>query len=76
MSCLYNAASKENLSVKVNCVLMKGVNDDELENFVNIVKDVNISMRFIEMMPFDGNKVKTTKFERHGLLFVLLLLLL
>lgn len=42
-------------SVKVNVVLMRGVNDDELLDFVRYAKDRPLNMRFIEFMPFDGN---------------------
>jgi len=41
--------------VKVNCVVMRGLNDDELPAFVKWTKDVPIQIRFIEYMPFDGN---------------------
>ena len=41
--------------VKVNVVVMKGVNDDELMDFVELTRDKNINVRFIEYMPFDGN---------------------
>ena len=41
--------------VKVNCVVQRGVNDDELANFVELTKDGPLEIRFIEFMPFDGN---------------------
>jgi len=41
--------------VKVNCVLMKGFNDDEIFDFIEFTKDKNIYLRFIEYMPFDDN---------------------
>ena len=47
--------------VKVNVVLMRGVNDDELLDFVAMTKDDPINVRFIEYMPFDGNKWETQK---------------
>lgn len=47
--------------VKVNCVVMRGLNEDEILNFVDITKDKNIDVRFIEYMPFDGNKWNTKK---------------
>jgi sulfatase maturation enzyme AslB (radical SAM superfamily) len=47
--------------VKVNVVLMRGVNDDELLDFVAMTKDDPINVRFIEYMPFDGNKWETRK---------------
>ncbi|XP_068795667.1 molybdenum cofactor biosynthesis protein 1 isoform X2 [Struthio camelus] len=42
--------------VKVNCVVMRGFNEDELLGFVNFTKDLPLDVRFIEYMPFDGNK--------------------
>jgi cyclic pyranopterin phosphate synthase len=47
--------------VKINCVLMRGLNDDELCDFVALTKDRNLDVRFIEYMPFDGNKWNTKK---------------
>jgi len=46
----------EGFNVKVNAVLMKGFNDNEIIDFINFTKDLPISVRFIEFMPFDGNK--------------------
>lgn len=48
--------------VKVNCVVMKGVNDDELLDFVAWTKESNVEIRFIEYMPFDGNMWNDDKF--------------
>lgn len=42
--------------VKVNCVLMRGFNDDEICDFVQLTEDRNLDIRFIEYMPFTGNK--------------------
>ena len=47
---------EEDFEVKVNVVLMKGFNDNEIIDFINLTKDLPISIRFIEFMPFDGNK--------------------
>jgi len=52
---------KEGFKVKINAVLMKGVNDDEIIDFINFTKDLPISVRFIEFMPFDGNKWDLSK---------------
>ena len=40
---------------------MKGFNDNEIIDFINFTKDLPISMRFIEFMPFDGNKWDMSK---------------
>jgi len=44
--------------LKVNVVAMKGVNDDELADFVAWGADNNVHVRFIEFMPFLGNEWK------------------
>ncbi|EEF50222.1 molybdopterin cofactor synthesis protein A, putative [Ricinus communis] len=41
--------------VKVNCVVMRGFNDDEICDFVELTRNRPINIRFIEFMPFDGN---------------------
>lgn len=47
---------KEGFNIKINAVLMRGVNDDEIIDFINLTKELPVSVRFIEFMPFDGNK--------------------
>lgn len=42
--------------VKLNTVLIKGVNDDEITDFIDHTRDRNVHIRFIEFMPFDGNR--------------------
>jgi len=42
--------------VKVNCVVMRGLNENELIDFVGWTEHKDIEIRFIEYMPFDGNK--------------------
>eukprot|EP00041_Stephanoeca_diplocostata_P012194 m.203538 g.203538 ORF g.203538 m.203538 type:complete len:677 (+) comp18852_c0_seq1:192-2222(+) len=49
-------------SVKVNCVVMKNFNADELCDFVELTRDKPIDVRFIEYMPFDGNKWNHDRF--------------
>ncbi|KAL4458905.1 hypothetical protein ABPG75_013770 [Micractinium tetrahymenae] len=41
--------------VKVNVVVMRGVNEDEVPAFVELTRGVPVNVRFIEYMPFDGN---------------------
>lgn len=48
-------------NIKINAVLIKGMNDDEVIDFIEYTKDKNLSIRFIEFMPFDGNKWNTEK---------------
>ncbi len=46
------AALKYNFTpVKINTVLMKGINDDELYNFIDFIKEYPLHLRFIELMP-------------------------
>jgi cyclic pyranopterin phosphate synthase len=40
--------------VKVNCVVMRGYNDDELLDFVRLGREENFQIRFIEYMPLDA----------------------
>ncbi|XP_046992646.1 molybdenum cofactor biosynthesis protein 1-like [Schistocerca americana] len=42
--------------VKINCVVMRGFNEDEVCSFVELTKEKNVDVRFIEYMPFSGNK--------------------
>ncbi|NWV07526.1 MOCS1 protein, partial [Ptilonorhynchus violaceus] len=42
------------LYLQVNCVVMRGFNEDELLDFVDFTKDLPLDVRFIEYMPFDG----------------------
>jgi molybdenum cofactor biosynthesis protein A len=64
---LYNSLSKVGASsglrsVKLNVVLMRGFNDAELGNFMELIKDYgSLDVRFIEMMPFDGNEWSRSK---------------
>lgn len=38
-------------NIKINTVLIKGFNDDEIDDFINLTKDYDIEVRFIELMP-------------------------
>lgn len=42
--------------VKVNAVIIRGINDHELENLVQFGRDYQVTMRFIEYMPLDSGK--------------------
>ncbi|TWJ06817.1 cyclic pyranopterin monophosphate synthase subunit MoaA [Altererythrobacter ishigakiensis] len=42
-------------SIKLNAVLMRGVNDDELETMVDFVASRDLSLRFIEVMRTNDN---------------------
>ena len=50
-------------SIKVNVVVMRDFNNDELLDFVQLTKENAITVRFIELMPFDSHQIwKTGKF--------------
>lgn len=49
--------------IKLNVVTMKEFNDEELLDFVELTKNNDITVRFIELMPFDSHQIwKTGKF--------------
>lgn len=49
------AAQNAGLSpVKINSVIVRGINDDEIVDFAKFARDYDVSMRFIEFMPLDS----------------------
>lgn len=44
------------IKLKINCVVMRGINDREIVPFVEMTREKDVEVRFIEYMPFDGNK--------------------
>ena len=55
-------ALEAGLVTKLNNVVMKNFNEDELVDFVNLTKDRQLQVRFIEFMPFGLNDWKSDKF--------------
>ena len=51
----------KNIHVKLNVVVMKGINDNEINDFIEWTKDCPIHIRFIEFMPFSGNSWMSDK---------------
>lgn len=52
-----NAAQASPLRpVKVNAVLVRGINDDEVERFAEFARERDLIMRFIEFMPLDADR--------------------
>ena len=47
--------------VKVNVVLMKGFNENEIIDFIKLTEFLPLSIRFIEFMPFAGNEWDRSK---------------
>ena len=50
------AAQASKICTKINCVLLKGVNDHEFIDLVNLAKDYQLNVRFIEIMPIGHGK--------------------
>lgn len=44
------------IPMKVNCVLLGGINEDEILNFVRLARKEPLDVRFIEMMPIGPGK--------------------
>ena len=54
------AAQKAGLSpVKVNCVLLRGFNDDQIVPFARFSRDEGVIVRFIEFMPLEEDRLWT-----------------
>ena len=51
------AASNIGLKVKVNTVIIRGWNDDEIVDFANFARNTGHVVRFIEFMPLDGSGI-------------------
>lgn len=51
-----DAAIERGIQVKLNIVLIKDVNDGEILDFIRLTRDKNVDVKFIEFMPFKGNK--------------------
>jgi cyclic pyranopterin phosphate synthase len=52
---------QNDITVKINMVVMKGLNDDEICDFISWTKHQPVQIRFIEFMPFSGNKWTSNK---------------
>jgi molybdenum cofactor biosynthesis protein A len=48
------ALEKSSMNLKLNIVVQSGINTNEILDFVRLTKDKDISVRFIEEMPFNG----------------------
>lgn len=43
--------------LKVNCVLLRGFNDDQIESFAHFAREENVVVRFIEFMPLEEDRL-------------------
>src|SRR6202012_647777 len=54
------AAKKAGLApVKVNCVLLRGFNEDEIVRFAQFSREEGVIVRFIEFMPLEEGRLWT-----------------
>ncbi|KAJ1922985.1 hypothetical protein IWQ60_006159 [Tieghemiomyces parasiticus] len=53
LECIDQALAYPGVNVKINCVVIRGVNDQEVPAFVEFTRNKPINIRFIEYMPFD-----------------------
>jgi len=50
------AQNSKLVPAKVNAVLVRGINDDEVESFAEFARERGVIMRFIEFMPLDADR--------------------
>lgn len=43
--------------LKINCVLLRGFNDDQVEAFAHFAREENVAVRFIEFMPLEEGRL-------------------
>ena len=55
----FEQLEKSKLKLKLNVVVQSGFNTDEIIDFVELSKDKDIAVRFIEEMPFNGKGQRT-----------------
>ena len=48
-------ALRRGFKVKINCVMLKEENEEDLMDFVELSREMPVQVRFIEYMPFNGN---------------------
>jgi GTP 3',8-cyclase len=51
------AADRAKLKIKINTVIMRGWNDDEIADFAKFARHTGYTVRFIEFMPLDGSGI-------------------
>jgi len=60
------ALLERGIKTKINVVVLKGTNDDELGDFVALTKDRKLDVRFIEAMPFNDDDGNHHLYLSHG----------
>jgi len=51
------AAKRNQFKIKINAVIIRGCNDDEIVEIASLARTDNVTVRFIEYMPFDGERL-------------------
>ncbi len=64
-------AIKSAIPVKLNMVVLAGINDDEILSFTRLAKDNFIEVRFIEQMPFSGGPASESIISANKILDIL-----
>lgn len=54
---IQSAISANLLPIRINVVLIKGQNDNEIDDFINLTREMPVDVRFIELMPFVNNDI-------------------
>ena len=55
INCIYEMM-KQDLDLRLNCVVMSGKNSEDILPFIEMTKEHKVSVRFIEEMPFNGDQ--------------------
>jgi cyclic pyranopterin phosphate synthase len=63
---------EEGFQVKLNIVLIKDFNDNEIIDFIALTKNKKIQIRFIEFMPFSGNEWDKSKLVSYATILEIL----
>lgn len=51
---------KSSLNLKLNVVIQSGINTNEIKDFIELTRNKNLTVRFIEEMPFNGKGLRKT----------------
>ncbi|WP_304237747.1 GTP 3',8-cyclase MoaA [Jiulongibacter sediminis] len=60
-----DALLESGIKTKINAVVMAGKNDQDILPLVNLSKELPVSVRFIEEMPFNGSGINKEAFMSH-----------
>lgn len=45
------------ITVKINTLMLRGINNDEIPNFVELTRKHSVTVRFMELQPFDDQQI-------------------